>query len=160
MIDARNELERYTDRPVEFHFASILSPWISRALIAGGFGTGLPASHGPREIAPVVGYRDRDFYNTQRPELAASNDVEAAVGGVQKRSSSRKTQHGFEEAEEGKATLLPVETPFFHFDLSSAVKAAELGLRKSAESVDARSRTSSSGGRSDDDVKEAEVAEV
>ncbi|TRM63098.1 hypothetical protein BD626DRAFT_630258 [Schizophyllum amplum] len=38
LINTRNKIERWTDAPVESHFASILSPWILRALIAGGFG--------------------------------------------------------------------------------------------------------------------------
>ncbi|TFY76919.1 hypothetical protein EWM64_g7091 [Hericium alpestre] len=58
LIDTRNEIERWTDRPVEFHFATILSPWIRRALVAGGFGTGRGASANLREIAPVYAYRD------------------------------------------------------------------------------------------------------
>ncbi|KAH9985562.1 sulfate permease [Russula vinacea] len=38
LVDTRDQIERWTDHPVEFHFASILSPWIRRSLVAGGFG--------------------------------------------------------------------------------------------------------------------------
>ncbi|TRM56858.1 sulfate transporter family-domain-containing protein [Schizophyllum amplum] len=60
LIDTRNEIERWTDAPVEFHFASILSPWIRRALVAGGFGFVANAHDAGRshEVAPVVPYRD------------------------------------------------------------------------------------------------------
>ena len=67
-------MERWTDRPVEFHFATILSPWIRRALVAGGFGTGLPASSGPREIAPVVPYRGG--YDEPHTSQHSPTDVE------------------------------------------------------------------------------------
>ncbi|ODV60105.1 sulfate permease [Ascoidea rubescens DSM 1968] len=39
LIDLKKFLEIYTNHnEVEFHFANILSPWIKRALVAGGFG--------------------------------------------------------------------------------------------------------------------------
>ena len=73
LVDLRRSLERYADRAVPFHFATILSPWIRRwvtcvslevvlthefqphrALLAGGFGTGKDVHERPLEIAPVV----------------------------------------------------------------------------------------------------------
>lgn len=53
LVDLRNALERYRAGPVQFHFAHILSPWIRRALLAGGFGTGRIHRH-VTEIASVV----------------------------------------------------------------------------------------------------------
>ena len=53
LVDLRNALERYRGGPVQFHFAHILSPWIRRALLAGGFGTGRIHRH-VTEIASVV----------------------------------------------------------------------------------------------------------
>lgn len=53
LVDVRLALERYTGAPIEFHFANILSPWIRRALLAGGFGTGSSLGH-VTEVAPVV----------------------------------------------------------------------------------------------------------
>ncbi|CCH45129.1 Sulfate permease 2 [Wickerhamomyces ciferrii] len=38
LIDLRKAVNKYADREVEFHFTGILSPWIRRALIGGGFG--------------------------------------------------------------------------------------------------------------------------
>ena len=54
LIDTRKEVEKWADRPVEFHFTGILSPWIRRALIAGGFGIGRTRHGSAMEIAPVV----------------------------------------------------------------------------------------------------------
>lgn len=53
LVDTRRQINRYADREVEFHFAHITSPWVSRALIAGGFGTGKPLKE-IIEVAPVV----------------------------------------------------------------------------------------------------------
>lgn len=53
LVDVRTAVERYADAKVEFHFASILSPWIRRGLLAGGFGLGFPSKR-ITEIAPVV----------------------------------------------------------------------------------------------------------
>lgn len=39
LVDLRKSLNIYADREVEFHFSGILSPWIRRALINGGFGS-------------------------------------------------------------------------------------------------------------------------
>lgn len=45
LVDTRKEVEKWADAPVEFHFSGILSPWVRRALIAGGFGQGIRESH-------------------------------------------------------------------------------------------------------------------
>ncbi|CAK9785646.1 sulfate permease [Cutaneotrichosporon oleaginosum] len=55
LVDARKEVEKWADKPVDFHFTGILSPWIRRALIAGGFGRGINRADPNGEIAPVVG---------------------------------------------------------------------------------------------------------
>ncbi|KAK6454886.1 high affinity sulfate permease [Scheffersomyces xylosifermentans] len=39
LVDLRKALNNYADREVEFHFSGILSPWIRRGLLSGGFGT-------------------------------------------------------------------------------------------------------------------------
>lgn len=57
LVDVRAALERYAGQPIEFHFATLLSPWVRRALLAGGFGTGSTQGH-VIEIAPVVSTRN------------------------------------------------------------------------------------------------------
>ncbi|KAH7889777.1 sulfate transporter family-domain-containing protein [Phlebopus sp. FC_14] len=121
LIDTRNEVQRWANHQVEFHFASILSPWIRRALIAGGFGTGALAA--PSEIAPVVPYhggrKDRWWDDTS----SFQSDIEAQ----ETYQPQTVTRGGSTFA---NASLLPSETPFFHFDLASAVRAAESSLGK------------------------------
>ncbi|KAK0210542.1 sulfate transporter family-domain-containing protein [Desarmillaria ectypa] len=114
LVDTRNEIERWADHSVEFHFATILSPWVRRALVAGGFGVGSLSSKIPQEIAAVVPYRDslRDRNNII-PE-SGPKDIESGNKG----SPTQEVPAGF-------TSLLAAETPFFHFDLAAAVRAAE-----------------------------------
>lgn len=115
LIDARNEIERWVDHPVEWHFATILSPWIRRALVAGGFGIGTPVGNIPTEIAPVVSYRGGVHGSTP----ALEDDLEDGLKKEASRSSSLPS---------GFVAVLPTETPFFHLDLVAAVKAAEASV--------------------------------
>ncbi|KAJ7940868.1 sulfate transporter family-domain-containing protein [Mycena leptocephala] len=123
LIDTRNEVERWADHQVEFHFATLLSPWIRRALIAGGFGTGTSASRVPREIAQVVPYRDHSN-PAELHKLEGESDAEA--GDI-------KPQQVLESPDpslEGYAPVVEMDTPFFHLDLAAAVRAAESGAER------------------------------
>jgi len=136
LVDTRNEVERWADGPVEFHFATILSPWIRRALIAGGFGTGRPAAHGaPSDIASVVpfpeGYGDHEL-----AQAATHTDIESAAVPRGQGTNAPPTQPTRRASLD---TLVSNDTPFFHFDLESAIRAAEYAAR-------APSRTSSISG--------------
>jgi solute carrier family 26 (sodium-independent sulfate anion transporter), member 11 len=102
---------------VQFHFATILSPWIRRALIAGGFGVGQPASRAPQEIAAVVPYRDGLREREIRVEAPENDDIEKSIS----------SKHVEGDSSDGVLPL-PFETPFFHIDLQAAVRAAESGL--------------------------------
>ncbi|KAJ7219064.1 sulfate permease [Mycena pura] len=120
LIDTRNEIERWADHAVEFHFATLLSPWIRRALTAGGFGTGIASSRAPSEIAQVVPYRDGLGNSDQlrRFTRETSSDVEA---GDAKQGDPPNPEL------EGYAPVIETDTPFFHVDLAAAVRAAESG---------------------------------
>ncbi|KAJ6546457.1 sulfate permease [Mycena vulgaris] len=116
LIDTRNEVERWADHPVEFHFSTILSPWIRRALIAGGFGTGTSASRVPREIAQVVPYRDLQNNTTNELHDLQESDLE----GADIKAPESPDPSGY-------VPVIPTDTPFFHLDLAAAVRAAESG---------------------------------
>jgi len=126
LIDTRGAVERWADRPIEFHFATVLSPWIRRALIAGGFGVGTSAITSPREIAPLVSYygdsRDTSNFPTAVPK---PDDTESH--GIKHDHDSQES-HSLGAA--NKAPLAPVDTPFIHFDLIQAVNAAEHSLQQ------------------------------
>jgi len=126
LIDTRGEIERYTDREVSFHFCHILSPWIRRGLIAGGFGLSAHdrrRQHIPVEIAPVVGplqpedelnseFTYRDLRDTKQQDIEAS-------GKVLPHASAATSLTDFE------GSLVSRATPYFHFDIATAVLAAE-----------------------------------
>ncbi|KAL0572627.1 Sulfate permease 2 [Marasmius crinis-equi] len=129
LIDTRNELERWANHPVEFHFATILSPWIRRALVAGGFGLGASASTAPQEIAAVVPYRDglRDRQLSElREEQAKELDVETGTAYPDSINSVDRKKE--QRCDDTFGHTLPLETPFFHIDLAGAVNAAESGV--------------------------------
>lgn len=126
----------------QFHFATILSPWIRRALIAGGFGTGKATTHMHEEIAPVTRYHDQYIADPQHCESedipGGLDDTEAAMGSahvqaISARSSTEVTVQSV--ASEPAALMMLPETPFFHLDLTSAVRAAERGLSRVPSSV-------------------------
>jgi len=84
--------------------------------VAAGFGVGTPAADLPHEIAPVVPYRGgrRDKWWVEDSNLGPE-DVEAHDATLPHLS--------------GAVPIVATETPFFHFDLTSAVRAAEAGVR-------------------------------
>lgn len=83
-------------------------------MIAGGFGTGAPESNVAQEIAPVVPYRGGR--KAEWNEEISRSDAEA------QEIAELPVTMGQSQAE--SAPILPLETPFFHFDLASAVRAA------------------------------------
>jgi sodium-independent sulfate anion transporter 11 len=120
-VDARSEIERWADHPVEFHFASILSPWIRRSLVAGGFGYDHRTRSDRRHDVSPVGPSAYDGLHLGPP----STDIEA-------RETKEVPDHdrSYGTVHEGEGSTVPVDTPFFHLDLAEAVAAAELGLLK------------------------------
>ncbi|KAJ3568520.1 hypothetical protein NP233_g5664 [Leucocoprinus birnbaumii] len=125
LIDIRTEIEDWIEYPVEFHFATILSPWIRRALVAGGFGYGTPYSKFPREVAAVIPHKMLENRLPQGDETSSQSSVEDIETGAV------KVQAQLMESDAELRTwepLLPEDTPFFHLDLQSAVRAAESGL--------------------------------
>jgi len=133
LIDTRVEVERWADRPVEFHFATVLSPWIRRALVAGGFGIGTSTITIPQEIASVVPYRGGNQDNFASDEDRQPDDPEAQG---KRDISSHSSIAGDHSQSRGNLPLYPVDTPFIHFDLTRAVSAAESSLVRASSSQD------------------------
>ncbi|OBZ75767.1 putative sulfate permease C3H7.02 [Grifola frondosa] len=137
LIDTRTEVERWADRPIEFHFAMILSPWIRRSLVAGGFGSGVASSSPHHEVAPVTRYHDEYISDPQHssvdPEQVQGyreEDPEAIIVNVGSKSASSRPSSDYTHGSkvDDDAPIVPSATPFFHFDLAAAVRAAETGL--------------------------------
>ncbi|PPQ73070.1 hypothetical protein CVT24_001615 [Panaeolus cyanescens] len=97
-----------------------MSPWIKRALVAGGFGIGHSSSRIPQEIAAVVPYHDCESPSEfdQRRDIESTEDIK-------KSPSPSPSTHGF-------ANVISSDTPFFHIDLAGAVAAAESGVGRFA----------------------------
>jgi solute carrier family 26 (sodium-independent sulfate anion transporter), member 11 len=140
LVDTRQQLDKYADRNVEYHFAQIMSPWIKRALVAGGFGTGNPA-HRVIEVASVVPIADvedpatrgeEEFQRRRRKSLAVK-DVEAgnfdgieAIPIPSKESEELRSNIVRKHSEDSDvAPVVETNYPFFHFDLDDAVRSAE-----------------------------------
>ncbi|KAE9410740.1 sulfate permease [Gymnopus androsaceus JB14] len=135
LIDSRNEIARWAGHSVQFHFATILSPWIRRALVAGGFGIGTSSSTAPHEIAAVVPYRDglgdRRMSDHARED---SDDIEKGLSSA--KLEERNPLDDIQEVSKYTCTSpLPLDTPFFHIDLQSAVRSAESGLANRYEKM-------------------------
>jgi sodium-independent sulfate anion transporter 11 len=135
LVDTRQQLDRYADRQVEFHFAQILSPWIKRALVAGGFGTGNP-SHRVIEVASVVPVsdalpadsHDEEDFQRRRRKSHGVRDIESGDLSIEQLPSDSVDGSRHVRKSSTDSDVLPVvETnyPFFHLDLDDAVRSAE-----------------------------------
>ena len=102
LVDVRTAVERYADAKVEFHFANILSPWIRRGLLAGGFGVGFPSKR-ITEIAPVVSQPQNSTLSArelQRREQAEADRRAKAIERMSHKSANEGSAYPFK----GRAT--------------------------------------------------------
>jgi len=140
LVDTRQQLDRYADCQVEFHFAQILSPWIKRALVAGGFGTGNP-SHRVIEVASVVPVSDalpadshdeEDFERRKRKSLGVRDVERGEIEQIPSNSVDGSNPASKRKGSTDSDVLPVVETnyPFFHLDLDDAVRSAERAATK------------------------------
>jgi len=133
LVDTRQQLDRYSDREVEYHFAAVMSPWIKRALVAGGFGTGQPA-HRVVEVAsvvPIATAEDPDTHGEEefqrRRRKSFTKDVEAGEDIIQQIPDKHPTDSSARSLSSDSDVLpvVPTNYPFFHLDLDDAVRSAE-----------------------------------
>jgi sodium-independent sulfate anion transporter 11 len=145
LIDLRREVEKWADGPVEFHFSAVLAPWTRRALIAGGFGYGNPRHSTPQEVAPTFppmdslspqdraererealeGQHERSGDRIERVEAEAKEAKDADYSGSDSEAGKQSIVSTATSVSE--APLLSTSTPFFHFDLGSAIAAVAPG---------------------------------
>ncbi|KAJ2392192.1 hypothetical protein GGI23_005273 [Coemansia sp. RSA 2559] len=113
LIDVRKQLDRYSDNDVAWHFSGVGSPWVRRALIAGGFGSSDSATRTVFSVANVGVNEDRDI-EWNRQQLAEQN---------RKLATDREPS-----IESLLIPMLSAKHPLFHIDLDEALAAAELEL--------------------------------
>lgn len=131
LIDTRQQLDKYADREVEYHFASILDPWIKRALVAGGFGAGKPA-HRVVEVASIVPITDAEDPRThgeeefQRRRLGSkiAKDVETSFD-IEPIPEKGTDSFRARSLDSNISPVVATNYPFFHLDLEDAVRSAE-----------------------------------
>ncbi|GAA5880469.1 hypothetical protein JCM1840_003547 [Sporobolomyces johnsonii] len=131
LVDLRRVLSRYAGQEVEFHFATILSPWIKRALLAGGFGRDVSISGRPLEVAAVVpperaaetgSIQPAPLLERQSSTPSVSDDIkEADLEGGNPSAVLEKT---WQRTESVEGILVSTDFAAFHIDLPSAVAAA------------------------------------
>ncbi|GAA5959499.1 hypothetical protein JCM21900_004521 [Sporobolomyces salmonicolor] len=131
LVDLRRVLSRYAGQEVEFHFATILSPWIKRALLAGGFGRDVSIAGRPLEVAAVVPPERADEIGSIQPApllerqsstLSARDIKESDLeGGGNSRPVLEKT---WERMETVEGVIVSTDFAAFHIDLPSAVATA------------------------------------
>ncbi|KAJ1791517.1 hypothetical protein LPJ59_004975 [Coemansia sp. RSA 2399] len=113
LIDVRKQLDRYSDNDVVWHFSGVGSPWVRRALVAGGFGSSDSATRTVFSVANVGVTEDRDV-EWHRQQLAEQN---------RKLATDREPS-----IESLLIPMLSAKHPLFHIDLDEALAAAELEL--------------------------------
>ena len=103
-------------------------------LVVGGFGSGQPTRPPVKELAPVSGLQDdaralieygvipRSF-DTGSVEKKRLNDVEAHIIQVEVVETDTLSPVPSAGGTDKLGTLVSVETPFIHYDLTAAVRA-------------------------------------
>ena len=92
----------------------------------------------------VVSYGD---VRSTAPSLPEKSDVEHGI--IEAIPHRRPSTSSYKAADPAGEPILLQDTPFFHFDVVSAVRAAEAGLHRSAASRTPSVRSVSSGKRPD-----------
>lgn len=126
LVDARHQINKYADREVEFHFANIVSPWVRRGLLAGGFGFGVPLREFA-EIAPVVegnssysgsssGAEATDMKHRVKNYLM-NTDFKDGRFKPQDEYDLNQAERGSNDQENSWGAVISNDTPFFHLDI-------------------------------------------
>ena len=102
LVDVRTAVERYADAKVEFHFANVLSPWIRRGLLAGGFGLGFPSKR-ITEIAPVVSQPQNITLSARELQAREQAEAERRAKAIE-RMSHKSANEGSAYPFKGRAT--------------------------------------------------------
>lgn len=125
LVDARHQINKYADREVEFHFANIISPWVRRGLLAGGFGFGVPLREFA-EVAPIVtGNSSYSGSSSSAEAIDIKHRVKNYLTNTDFKDGRFKTQDEYDlnQAEKGGkdqdswGAVVSNDTPFFHLDI-------------------------------------------
>jgi len=100
-----------------------VSPWVKRALLAGGFGTGTPQK-AITEIAPVVPISTFQYRSPKDTEAALKQRVQRYITDASYKDGRFKLSEEYDledthtlTKDEHWGVLISQDTPFFHFDI-------------------------------------------
>lgn len=116
LVDARQELNKYANREVEYHFVGVVSPWARRAILSGFFA--LEEGFRPEQYIVELG---------QTPGLSANPPIEdedysSDSGSIRPRSRNYRDEEERDTnsslSEDGQyIPLVATNTPFFHLEI-------------------------------------------
>jgi solute carrier family 26 (sodium-independent sulfate anion transporter), member 11 len=114
----------YNNMAPKFHFAGVTSAWNRRALIAAGFGYGSATPEIHVEVTSAGHFRE------EKSTGDAVDDPESPRTPYKSKSAFSTDPTTNEEP------LISTDTPFFHIDLTAAVRATEwTSLPKSSDDI-------------------------
>ncbi|KAJ2749379.1 hypothetical protein GGI19_005690 [Coemansia pectinata] len=132
LVDVRKQLDRYADHAVSWHFAGVKSPWIRRALVAGGFGSSNTATRTVFSVATVGALEhkgDQPLSETQSPSNRGLHvPDEEFISDSFTSTQDKPRVDNSTSFDTLPLPILSVDHPFFHIDLDEALKAAKLEL--------------------------------
>ncbi|KAI8140113.1 sulfate transporter family-domain-containing protein [Fennellomyces sp. T-0311] len=79
LLDLRLAINRYVGRDVEWHFASLATPFIRNALITAGFGRQNGRESHPVELVPVVPIQDQSGNTSRRNSNSSGTATDVCV---------------------------------------------------------------------------------
>ncbi|KAJ2887325.1 hypothetical protein H4R27_000124 [Coemansia aciculifera] len=132
LVDVRKQLDRYADHAVSWHFAGVKSPWIRRALVAGGFGSSNTATRTVFSVATVGALEhkgDQPLSETQNPSNRGLHvPDEEFISDSFTSTQDKPRVDNSTSFDTLPLPILSVDHPFFHIDLDEALKSAKLEL--------------------------------
>ncbi|KAJ1818738.1 hypothetical protein LPJ60_004160 [Coemansia sp. RSA 2675] len=130
LVDVRQQLDRYADRAVSWHFAGVKSPWIRRALVAGGFGSSNAATRTVFSVATVGALEHKgDQLLSDVKKANSQGRLLSDEEFISESFTSTQDKPGVANSTSFDTLNLPIlstDHPFFHIDLDEALKAAKL----------------------------------
>ncbi|KAL5606684.1 hypothetical protein BROUX41_003080 [Berkeleyomyces rouxiae] len=122
LIDVRNQLDRYASPEfVEWHFANVSNRWARRALATAGFG--YPSIQTPDSVGrwrPIFSIAPVDSADKELVR-GLDNDDKTDEEAIQPLSNIARLQKD-QVAREPHVTVIGANRPFFHIDLTAALK--------------------------------------
>lgn len=110
LVDIRQELNKYADREVEYHFVGILSPWVRRALVSESFGGNLQTSRPSTHYLEATATRGLSLVPN------SEDDSDFRRKGKYQDEEDRDTTSLLTDSGD-YVPIVSTNTPFFHLEI-------------------------------------------